>query len=205
MIVALTPYSARTRSHVLPLIDDLARDRLSFGLVDHNIWLAVRSSVFHFSPPLGNSRGQTVPPAELCLLTVIGSSHDSAANSVGTLLSSEIVAVQHHTKCTLDAGRVLRRHQLFILLIGIFADHASRREVISGRRSLDSLAVLCGIQKLEVLFGSGASDQWGFQAGAFSNAFQVAEVRLQGHGVEFAGLAQSVYDMWDRLFISEGW
>jgi hypothetical protein len=45
----------------------------------------------------------------------------------------------------------------------------------------------------------------GFQAAAFSNGFQVAEVRLQGHGVEFAGLAQSVSDMWDRLFASEGW
>lgn len=40
---------------------------------------------------------------------------------------------------------------------------------------------------------------------AFSNAFPVAEVRLQGPDIAFAGLAQSVSDMWDRLFTSEGW
>jgi hypothetical protein len=45
-----------------------------------------------------------------------------------------------------------------------------------------------------------------FRAGDFSsNDFAVSEVRLQGHGVEFAGLAQCVFDMWDRLFASEGW
>ena len=45
-----------------------------------------------------------------------------------------------------------------------------------------------------------------FQSGAFqSNAFQVGKVKLQGPDIEIAVLAQSVLDMWDRLFASEGW
>jgi hypothetical protein len=45
-----------------------------------------------------------------------------------------------------------------------------------------------------------------FQPGAFqANAFQVGDVKLQGPDIEFAVLAKSVLDMWDRLVISEGW
>ena len=45
-----------------------------------------------------------------------------------------------------------------------------------------------------------------FQPGAFqSNAFQTGDVKLEGPETEFAVLAQSVFDMWERLFASEGW
>src|SRR5215475_6535814 len=46
-----------------------------------------------------------------------------------------------------------------------------------------------------------------FQLGAFSNAFQLGEVKQQATStdVEFAVLAQSILNMWDQLFAQEGW
>ena len=47
-----------------------------------------------------------------------------------------------------------------------------------------------------------------FQASAFqSNAFQVGDVKLEaGHGdIEFAPLAQTVIEMWNNLFVANGW
>jgi hypothetical protein len=47
-----------------------------------------------------------------------------------------------------------------------------------------------------------------FQPGAFqASAFQVGDVVLeaQPNDIEFSGLAQSVLDMWKRLFVQEGW
>jgi hypothetical protein len=47
-----------------------------------------------------------------------------------------------------------------------------------------------------------------FQPGAFQgNAFQVGNVMLQADpdDIEFSGLAQSVLDMWNNLFRTEGW
>jgi hypothetical protein len=47
-----------------------------------------------------------------------------------------------------------------------------------------------------------------FQPGAFQgNAFQVGNVMLQANpdDIEFSCLAQSVFDMWNHLFVNEGW
>jgi hypothetical protein len=47
-----------------------------------------------------------------------------------------------------------------------------------------------------------------FQPGAFqSDAFQTGDVMLQASpsDIEFATLAQSVFDMWSELFKNEGW
>jgi len=46
-----------------------------------------------------------------------------------------------------------------------------------------------------------------FQLGAFSNAFQLGEVKQQADStdIEFAVLAQSILNMWDQLFAQEGW
>jgi hypothetical protein len=43
----------------------------------------------------------------------------------------------------------------------------------------------------------------GFQASAFQIGDVVLEARL--NDVEFSGLAQSVLDMWKRLFMQEVW
>jgi hypothetical protein len=46
-----------------------------------------------------------------------------------------------------------------------------------------------------------------FQPGAFSDAFQLGEVKQQADStdVDFAVLAQSVFNMWNQLFAQEGW
>jgi hypothetical protein len=45
-----------------------------------------------------------------------------------------------------------------------------------------------------------------FQRGAFQ-AFQTGSVKLQKNGsdIEFAGIAESVLDMWNKIIADEGW
>ena len=99
------------------------------------------------------------------------------------------------------ANSLGQSHPEFQLIRGIAnaAKHCELKSVPSGRKSPPGMP-------------SRASDTYvstrGFQSKAFQfNAFQIAVVKLQGdpRDIEFAPLAQSVLDMWDKLFIAEGW
>jgi hypothetical protein len=92
-------------------------------------------------------------------------------------------------------------HPEFQLIRGVSnaAKHCELKSVPSGRKNRPGMP-------------SRASDTYvstrGFQSKAFQfNSFQIAVVKLQGdpRDIEFAPLAQSVLDMWDKLFIAEGW